>query len=168
MPPTVQISYGEGITRIDGNPIPKKSAIVEQQVTRTMRFNATFDSLYTVLNTSYKNKELATFNDSKLSVYLIAEILKNVPITKNNLERMNDFAYFLSLTKNCVISSVYVLEEIIKKFPDRIVAYLNVADAYYDLKSNAIARKYYLQYRNIMTKAGKGQKIPSRAIERSK
>jgi hypothetical protein len=166
--PTIQISYKDGIKRIDDVVIPSGDASIEPQPARTQRFTKKIDSLYTLIYTAYKNKQLATFDDTKISVYLVAEILKNVPISNKNLNQMNDVAYFLSLTKNGLISAAYILEILIDKFPDRVVAYINLGDTYFGLQNTAKAKEAYLKYIDLMKKEGKESKIPNRVFERVK
>jgi hypothetical protein len=59
-----------------------------------------------------------------------------------------------------------LLEHITLKHPDRIVAYLNLADAYWALEKKELAQQSYNQYYEKMIATGKQAKIPHRVITR--
>lgn len=59
-----------------------------------------------------------------------------------------------------------LLEHITRKHPDRVVAYLNLADAYWAMDNKASAQKAYGQYHEKMVATGKQTKIPERVIAR--
>lgn len=62
--------------------------------------------------------------------------------------------------------AVELLKHITSKHPDRVVAYLNLADAYWALDERAKAREAYDQYYKKMLAAQKQASIPSRVLER--
>ncbi|MHA6491896.1 tetratricopeptide repeat protein [Pseudomonas borbori] len=59
-----------------------------------------------------------------------------------------------------------LLKHITLKHPDRVVAYLNLADAYWGLGKKEPAKKAYSQYHEEMIKAGKEMRIPERVQAR--
>lgn len=63
--------------------------------------------------------------------------------------------------------SVALLERIVSDNPDRVVAYLNLADAYWGLGKRELAIEYYKKYSLLMEQSGKTARIPKRVNERS-
>lgn len=59
-----------------------------------------------------------------------------------------------------------LLQHIIRKHPGRVVAYLNLADAYWAMGQREQAREAYGQYHGKMLANGKQARIPSRVMER--
>lgn len=62
--------------------------------------------------------------------------------------------------------AVELLKHITRKHPDRVVAYLNLADAYWALDEREQAREAYNQYYEKMLAAQKQARIPPRVLER--
>lgn len=62
--------------------------------------------------------------------------------------------------------AVELLKHITRKHPDRVVAYLNLADAYWALGEREQARQAYGQYHEKMISAQKQARIPPRVLER--
>lgn len=107
-------------------------------------------------------------NDSKFIDAPLEEdkYLKKVSILNTN--KLNDVAYFLEQT-GAYKESIYLLNEIIKKDPDRIVAYLNLADAQWGIEQFDNAKKSYQKYISLMKSQNKDlNKIPLRVKERIK
>lgn len=94
--------------------------------------------------------------------YDLIEYLFNYPISNKNVVKYNDLAYFLS---NDDIS-LYILSSVIKKFPKRTVAYLNIGDSFYNLGNEYQARKNYKKYISLMKLQKKDLKIPKYVYER--
>ncbi len=95
----------------------------------------------------------------------ILEYIYNYAINPQNLIIYNDIAYYL---KESAIG-LLILEDIIKKFPNRIVAYLNLADNYYSLGNELKAKKNYLIYIKLMKEQNKDlTRIPDYVYERLK
>ncbi len=59
-----------------------------------------------------------------------------------------------------------LLKQIIQKHPDRVVAYLNLADVYWEQDNRAQAKEAYGQYYERMIAAQKKPRIPARVISR--
>ncbi|MEE5062372.1 hypothetical protein V2J93_26690 [Pseudomonas alliivorans] len=85
--------------------------------------------------------------------------------SKSDQQVLNDIAYFWQ-EASFNSDAIWLLEKIIDNNPERVVAYLNLADAYWSEGEKQAAQKNYNMYVSIMTKQGKQQKIPSRVIER--
>ncbi|CRL49794.1 tetratricopeptide repeat protein [Pseudomonas sp. URMO17WK12:I11] len=63
--------------------------------------------------------------------------------------------------------AVELLNYVVVNNPDRMVAYLNLADSYWGLGSKKLAAENYKKYHSLMVQSGKTEKIPKRVIERS-
>ncbi len=59
-----------------------------------------------------------------------------------------------------------LLKHITKKHPERTVAYLNLADAYWAMDNKELARNAYGHYHEKMISAGREGKIPPRVLSR--
>ena len=64
------------------------------------------------------------------------------------------------------LEAAELLKHITLKHPDRVVAYLNLADAYWALGKEEPAQKAYNQYHEKMIEAGKQTRIPERVQSR--
>ncbi|MGE6792032.1 tetratricopeptide repeat protein [Pseudomonas guineae] len=62
--------------------------------------------------------------------------------------------------------AVELLKHITLKHPDRVVAYLNLADAYWGLGKKELAQKAYNRYHENMIETGKQRRIPERVQSR--
>lgn len=78
----------------------------------------------------------------------------------------NDYGYFLQQAE-MNDEAVKYLTIVLKNSPKRVAAYLNIADAYWSLQNKPEAIKNYTKYTSMMKVLGEGEKIPSRAMERS-
>ena len=94
------------------------------------------------------------------------KLLETFPLTKNNLTAYNDIAYYLEQAGN-YDEAHFLLEKIIINYPDRVVAYLNIADVYWALNEKEKANNAYNQYISLMTKDNKTDKIPQRVLKRT-
>ncbi len=111
------------------------------------------------------NKKKSThFTDSQIENLLISE-----PITKNNVDMYNNLAYHLSCTKNGNQQAINILTQVTNKFPERVVAYLNLADNYWNLGEKEKAVKNYNMYISLMKSQKKDlSRIPQSVWERIK
>jgi hypothetical protein len=92
-------------------------------------------------------------------------LLKKYPLSKENLTQYNDIAYYLEQSK-AYKESIYLLEKIIEKYPERTVAYLNIADAYWGDNDKDKAIENYKIYISQMKENSKENKIPQKVFER--
>jgi hypothetical protein len=128
--------------------------------------NILFSSLSIVECQGRDNKNT---NEKSSKCIQCLEFLKNnaINLSKENLLFFNDCGYYLEQGGKYQ-EAIVVLSEVIAKFPDRIPAYLNIADAYLGLNNAQKAKENYQKYIELMTKAGKQTKIPKRVIDRVK
>ena len=77
------------------------------------------------------------------------------------VEIFNDLGFFLEQAKRYK-DAVGVLKAVLEVAPDRMVAYLNLGDAYLGLKDVSQAKAAYKEYQRLMLQSGKGSKIPKR------
>ena len=103
-----------------------------------------------------KKKDIKFLNS--LNGFCYDYYLKNYPINKN-LTTYNNIAYYFQKA-GANKDAVYLLEEILEKFPKRIVAYYNLGDAYWALGKKEKAKKAYTTYIEQMCNAGKQKRIP--------
>lgn len=85
-------------------------------------------------------------------------------LTKENLQNSNDLAYYLSENGKSLEACI-ILDSIVKKYPDRVVAQLNFADALWDLNGGEYRRRSIIHYRMYLEKmkaANKESLIPQR------
>ncbi|WP_128414177.1 hypothetical protein [Chryseobacterium sp. Leaf394] len=85
-----------------------------------------------------------------------------------NVELANNLAFDLQ-NENINISSKLILESIVEKYPDRVVAWLNLGDVYWSLKDSIKAKDAYQKYISLMKSQKKDlSKIPQRVYYRTK
>ncbi|ROI04143.1 tetratricopeptide repeat protein [Chryseobacterium sp. G0240] len=93
--------------------------------------------------------------------------LDYIIISSHNITKLNDFAFNLGNVNPSV--SIQILEKIIKKYPDRVVTYLNIADSYWAAGNKEAAKKNYKQYLSLMKSQKKDlNKVPKYVGERIK
>lgn len=86
-------------------------------------------------------------------------------ITKDNVVTYNNIAYYIFESSQDNPVTLYILDEILRKFPERAVAHLNKADylaAHYKCKE---AKESYNKYIMLMKNNGKESRIPKRVID---
>jgi len=130
----------------------------------SMRIDNTFfprGDLSYVLKSS-KKKDIKFLNS--LNGFCFDYYLKNYPINEN-LTQYNDIAYYLQKA-GANEEAVYLLEKIIKKFPNRTVAYINLGDAYWKMGEKEKAKKAYTTYIEQMCNKGLQKKIPHEVLKR--
>lgn len=91
----------------------------------------------------------------------------NITITPESVNTYNDIGFFLEQGKKYP-EAITVLEEVIKAYPDRTVAYINLGDAYFGLQNKVKAKEAYFKYIDLMKNEGKESRIPKRVFERVK
>lgn len=94
--------------------------------------------------------------------YEFTKVIKN-----ENIELINNFAFYAE-KYNQPIPAIIILKGVINAEPNRVVAYLNLADSYWDIKDTDAAKLNYKKYIELMNNSGRQNKIPSRVFERSK
>lgn len=115
-------------------------------------------------NSSGERKILSQYLNSIRS-YDAAELVGY--INPSNVEDINDLAFYLSEDGRS-LDAIPLLEKIVEMFPGRVVAKLNLADAYWDSSFEKEAATLYGEYYREMSTINLKQKIPGRAFVRMK
>lgn len=114
-------------------------------------------------------KEIVSYlKDRKDSTFVSKElisILFTIDSLNKNIIDYNNIAYYLEQSK-AYTEAIFILEKIIKKFPNRIVAYINLGDAYWGNENHELAIKNYTIYIEKMKNKGLEHKIPQRIYDR--
>jgi hypothetical protein len=84
-----------------------------------------------------------------------------------NQQSYNDIAYYWQQA-GFNEDAIWLLEKVISNSPERTVAYLNIADAYWSKGDKQKASANYKKYADLMVSSGKQKKIPERVNERSR
>lgn len=91
----------------------------------------------------------------------------NIKLSNENVSKINDYAF--KLEKVNPSYSIEILKEIIERFPERTVAYLNLADSFWNTEEKEKAIDNYKKYISLMKSQKKDvKKIPKRVIVRTK
>jgi hypothetical protein len=147
----------------DSVPKPDEVTILQEQWSidkhlLKMTYNNDFIKFIQLIKNKYDNKLfseiLAIAKANKISIKLT---LKTV------LEYNNLAFYYQQAGAN--LEAVTILKNIIEAFPERRVAYLNLADAYLSLDLSSDALFSYQKYVSLMKAANKQDKIPKRVWE---
>lgn len=123
--------------------------------------------IYNLSNISLDDIIVRIQKDSKENFSMVSRykaLLNEVPLENKTLQKYNDIAYYLQQAK-ANDEAIFLLEKIIEKFPNRTVAYLNLADAYDGINDKEKAKSNYKKYIELMKKSGKEAKIPKRVLE---
>jgi len=100
------------------------------------------------------------------SKFFLAKLLyENYSQEAKTLTQLNDIAYYLQKHKHNK-EAVMMLESLLKFYPKRMVAYYNLADAYWALGQKKEAKKMYEVYVKQMKARGKGKRVPKVVKER--
>ncbi|MCJ7934538.1 MAG: tetratricopeptide repeat protein [Chryseobacterium sp.] len=115
-----------------------------------------------------KNKKFATriFKASNEDIFINypEPAQRNIIIT--DVEAANNLAFSLE-QKGAYSDAKLLLNNIISQYPERVVAYLNLADAEWSLDNKEEAKKNYNLYLSLMKKQNKNlSKIPKRVYDR--
>ncbi|NTZ86402.1 tetratricopeptide repeat protein [Burkholderia metallica] len=101
--------------------------------------------------------EIPDFRVAELGAYIDAD----------NVEDINNLAFYLGKYKRSG-DAAELLQSLVKKFPSRTVARLNLADAYWDIGAKELAAPEYREYMRQMNEKGLSAKIPPRVLGRAK
>jgi len=94
--------------------------------------------------------------------------LRVYPLSDANVLIYNDIGYYLEQAK-AYDAAIFVLSAVVEKYPQRVVAHLNLADAYWGNDEQDNAGKHYEEYVNLMKDQDKDMsKIPQRVYDRIK
>ena len=114
------------------------------------------------IETRIKNNDIETF-----TVNFFKNILPHKTLAHTTLTPYNNIAYYLQKA-GANEEAIYLLERIIKKFPNRTVAYYNLGDAYLGLAEKEKAIKAYTTYIEQMYKKDLQKKIPKEVLDKVK
>ncbi|MEE4070415.1 tetratricopeptide repeat protein [Pseudomonas viridiflava] len=84
---------------------------------------------------------------------------------KDRVAWTNDVGFLFSESGHYA-EAVELLRRVVLENPDRMVAYLNLADAYWGMGKKAEAKESYQNYYDLMLAAGKKVKVPERVSMR--
>lgn len=125
------------------------------------------------LSINYMDFRREKFAEEKLNlsnedIFISYPVLARSNIKIINVEAANNLAFSLQ-QKRAYDDSRLLLENIVSQYPDRVVAYLNLADTDWALGNKEQARKNYTIYVSLMKKQKKNlDKIPQRVFERTR
>ncbi|WP_250253378.1 tetratricopeptide repeat protein [Chryseobacterium sp. Marseille-Q3244] len=103
------------------------------------------------------------FNDAEL-----LDFKKKFLLSQSNVDDYNNIAFVL-LNNGNYTGAIELLKQITSKFPNRTVAYLNLADSYWNIGEKDNGKEYYRKYISLMKSQKKNLgKIPGYVYTRSK
>lgn len=139
---------------------------VEQAISRSAEFlsAADFKGLYINPSKLLKMVENKDFCFVKTTIGLI-NLLRRHPVFSENVVDYNNIGYYLEQA-GMFDEAVLVLKEVVSYRPNRVVAYINLGDAYWGLEEYEKAKQAYGTYIEQMKSSGKESRIPSRVFER--
>ncbi|WP_157657362.1 tetratricopeptide repeat protein [Burkholderia ubonensis] len=121
--------------------------------------------------------EIKKFRDSMSSNEILKRYLDSIPsysiyemagyVNSDNVRDVNDLAFYLSENGRSY-DALPLLERIVQEFPGRMVAKLNLADAYWDSDFKEQGALFYRQYYNEMVSSKLGKKVSDRVLGRMK
>ena len=128
---------------------------------------------YTFETIVYESKEDKYFLKRRIDTYgyrndieRYSAYFKTYPLSDSNYAMYNDIGYYLEQAE-AYKEAIYVLSAVLEKYPERIVAYLNIADAYWGDGEKARAKEAYEKYAYLMKAQKKDMsKIPKRVYDR--
>lgn len=112
------------------------------------------------------NKEYqctSSLNDNE-----IKQLLKEYPLNEKTVNDYNNIAYYQEQNKDYK-NSILILDKILLQYPNRVVAWLNYADAKWGLNNKQESKEAYLRYYNLMNSQSKDMsRVPQRVKDRMK
>ncbi|CAA0156027.1 tetratricopeptide repeat protein [Tenacibaculum maritimum] len=156
-------------TFFNGSKVKKtgKLSLIDNDESKQLIFDNAFKCIYsrdTIFIQNYGNSTNYYERISYCSLKFIS-LVKKLKIENTNLTFYNDKAYYLEQS-GLYTEAIYLLERIIKQYPNRTVAYINLGDSYWGVGSFEKAKKTYQIYVKQMQKKGKEVIIPKRVLER--
>ncbi|WP_326983272.1 tetratricopeptide repeat protein [Chryseobacterium sp. MYb264] len=109
-----------------------------------------------------------TLNETNEDIFINYPEISQNKIAITDAESANNLAFLLE-QKDANKESELLLQHIIAQYPERVVAYLNLADVEWKINSQDEAKKHYNFYLSLMKKQNKSvNKIPQRVYDRIK
>ncbi|MFM0042550.1 tetratricopeptide repeat protein [Paraburkholderia sediminicola] len=100
---------------------------------------------------------------ANMPFYVPLELADNLDVV--SVQDVNDIAFYL-IENGRADDSAPLLQRIVEKYPDRVVAKLNLADAYWQDKMIPQAKEMYQRYAKQMGDQGKSARVPERVLSR--
>jgi hypothetical protein len=153
----------EQISRVTGCvPIGKEGPYAYEKKTQV---KSELDDEFNKFRVSTRNQTDLLRYLNTIPSYTTFEISSNIDAT--NVQAANDLAYYLTESGRA-LDAIPILVAIVKKFPNRVVAKLNLADAYWANDFKDLARIVYRDYYRQMIFMKLQSKIPENVSKRMK
>jgi len=149
--------------RVDFDYSDDKSEEITSAIVRRQVLLYYMDGKYEIIDLKDLENEAKEGRVHSKTFYI--ELLEKMPITRDNVRTYNDMAYYLEQA-NHNEESIVILDEVLRKVQDRVVAYLNIADAYWKQGDKFAAFLHYSEYAHRMQKKRKSKRMPSRVEKR--
>lgn len=105
---------------------------------------------------------------SSLNDNEITQLLKQYPLNEKTVNDYNNIAYYQEQNKDYK-NTILILDKILSQYPNRVVAWLNYADAKWGLNSKNESKEAYAKYYNLMNSQSKDMsRVPQRVKDRMK
>jgi hypothetical protein len=151
----------EQVSRVKNCPILGEiGPYVYESTTETARDIAM--ELRKLRNSENSKETLMQYIDS-FPFYSISELVGY--IDSGNVRDVNDLAFYLSENGRSY-DAIPLLENIVKKFPKRVVAQINLGDAYWESGQREQGAMLYRQYYDEMLSINLKERIPGRVFNR--
>lgn len=121
------------------------------------------DELSKFVNASKNQSDLKAYLASMPS-YAVSELV--LYVEASNVEPINNLAFYL-IENGRSYEAIPILASIVNEFPNRTVARLNLADAYWNNEFKVQAAGQYKEYLEKMSRSGKSDLVPKRVAERT-
>jgi|GEM_PF-1759753 len=165
--PEISLTINDLSYSIDGKTVNNKNAYNRELNNQKESAISKFNKYLTTFKAGYKNKSLGKLKS--IGFEEVAEMLYFNPLSESNVNDYNDIAFYNASTQKGNQSSILFLKRIVEKFPDRVVAYLNLGDSYFALDNKEYAKEAYNKYLELMKAQNKDiSKVPPRVEERIK
>lgn len=163
--PDISLTINDLSYSIDGKNVNNKSVYDKEFNNLKGNVISKYHQYLSTFKSGYKNKSLGKL--TSIGFDEVAEMLYFNPLSESNVNDYNDIAYYNSSTQKGDQSSILLLKKIVEKFPDRVVAYLNLGDSYWATDNKEYAKEAYNKYLELMKDQNKDlSKIPTRVEER--
>jgi len=132
-------------------------------------YKITANSIELLDNITYNLKDIlqSVKENKNLNIKNINALLKEVKIDSKTLETYNDIAYYLQKNGHHK-GAMLILLSVLDRYPNRVVAYINMADSLYALDKKTLAKIYYKDYIKWMKFYKQERKIPKYLYKRIK
>ena len=159
--PNISVDYHPYSLGIDGKKYPANEKLYLQDSLQNKKISETiFNEEYNKLKSSKYLKKY-DFKYSYEDLYLL---IKNIPITEINIDKYNNLAFYIAQNEKKIPEAIYLYKQILQKYPNRTVAYLNLADSYWAIGNQDLAKEHYKKYVEQMKSQNKDLKKISKEV----